>query len=329
MLSPYHLQRVQAAGLALLLALLAALAAQFTWGQRADFAGVADWLHSGAPPPAAGSAPDLAIDRFLPAQQRRLSADQAVAINFAAPLALANPAPPPFPGSLLAADDLARATECMATAIYYEANGEPAEGKLAVAQVILNRVRNPHYPKSVCGVVYQGTGAGLGCQFTFACDGSVARRPSAEGLRSARAIAEAALHGAISGAAGQATHYHTIWIVPVWAGELRKVAIIGHHVFYRPPSAAGDFRGFPAPARSGAEAAPAGPMAPPPLPEPTPQPLATTVEVHPLAPVPATGTGTGTGTDAATAAAPPQPARPATLFGDSRRRRASLALPSN
>jgi spore germination cell wall hydrolase CwlJ-like protein len=147
-----------------------------------------------------------------------------------------NPTPAPFRPEWLSPGDLETATDCMAQAVYYEANSEPFAGQLAVAQVILNRLRHPRFPKTVCGVIHQGSERTTGCQFTFACDGSLARKPDPAGLQRARTVAQAALHGAVSAQAGQATHYHTIWIVPVWAAELRKVAIVSHHVFYRPPA---------------------------------------------------------------------------------------------
>ncbi|WP_242183006.1 cell wall hydrolase [Sphingomonas sp. CARO-RG-8B-R24-01] len=184
---------------------------------------------------------DLPLEHFLPQQTLDLSATQAVARNLASALATTNPSPPPFDPSWLSETDFGAATTCLATAIYYEAAGEPIAGQQAVAQVVLNRLRNPHYPKTICGVVYEGADRRDGCQFTFSCDGSLARRPDPAALARARGIAEAALRGAISLPAGQATHYHAIWIVPRWAGDLSKVAIIGHHVFYRPPRPYGGY----------------------------------------------------------------------------------------
>ena len=177
----------------------------------------------------------LPLEDFLPGQAQNLSADAALARNLASPLMRVNPLPPPFQARWLSAGQLVEASDCLTRAIYYEANGEPALGQMAVAQVILNRVRHPRFPKTVCGVVNQGSERATGCQFTFTCDGSLARVPDPVGLSRARGVAEAALHGAVSALAGQATHYHATYIVPVWAQEMAKVAIVGHHVFYRPP----------------------------------------------------------------------------------------------
>jgi len=85
------------------------------------------------------------------------------------------PAATGFAALAAAPVDRLRSIDCLADAIYYEAGNEPVEGQRAVAQVVLNRVRHPAYPNSVCGVVYQGAARRTGCQFSFVCDGSLAR----------------------------------------------------------------------------------------------------------------------------------------------------------
>lgn len=132
-----------------------------------------------------------------------------------------------------AAETRAMAADCLAAAIYYEAASESEQGQRAVAQVVLNRVRHPAFPKSVCGVVYQGMERTTGCQFTFTCDGSLARRPSESGWERAHRIALAALAGRVEPSVGTATHYHTDWVVPYWAPSLDKITMIGAHIFYR------------------------------------------------------------------------------------------------
>jgi hypothetical protein len=114
-----------------------------------------------------------------------------------------------------------------------------------VAQVVLNRMRHPAFPKSICGVVYQGAGTGT-CQFTFVCDGALYRRPAADAWRQAEAVARAALSGYVETKVGEATHYHADYVAPRWAPMLAKVAEIGQHIFYRWPGAWGQpsaFRG--------------------------------------------------------------------------------------
>jgi hypothetical protein len=123
---------------------------------------------------------------------------------------------------------------CLATAVYYEARSESELGQLAVAKVILNRVRDPGYPKTICGVVYQGADRGHGCQFSFACDGRAEQPRSGKAWDEARQIASRAMAGEgdvkiIS----TATHYHADYVQPRWAGTMKRLIKIGRHVFYR------------------------------------------------------------------------------------------------
>ena len=165
---------------------------------------------------------------------RPLAPQDALSINRSIPLAaMPNPAARPF--SLRGADRAtqARALECLTSAVYYEAGSEGLDGQKAVAQVVLNRVRHPAFPSSVCDVVYQGSTRPTGCQFTFTCDGSLLRQPSADGWARARKIAWAALTGTVYAPAGYATHYHANYVVPYWADSLAKNAVVGAHIFYR------------------------------------------------------------------------------------------------
>lgn len=130
------------------------------------------------------------------------------------------------------AQDRLRALQCLTTAIYYEAATEPDAGQRAVAQVVLNRVAHPAWPNTVCGVVYQGSER-PGCQFSFACDGSMARTPARMWWLRARDVAEAALAGQVYAPAGLATHYHTSAVNPGWASRLSFIGTIGAHRFYR------------------------------------------------------------------------------------------------
>ena len=125
------------------------------------------------------------------------------------------------------------ALRCLTQAVYYEAAVEPLQGRRAVAQVILNRMRHPAYPHSVCGVVYQGSERRTGCQFSFTCDGSLLRAPSAGPWREAEEIAREALAGRTEPSVGTATHYHADYVLPKWAFQLGKIDQIGRHIFYR------------------------------------------------------------------------------------------------
>jgi hypothetical protein len=129
--------------------------------------------------------------------------------------------------------DKARALHCLAQAVWYEAANESEAGQRAVAQVVLNRVAHPAWPSSVCGVVYQGSQRSTGCQFTFTCDGSLGRRAGGPTWERAQRIAQAALSGDVYRPIGLATHYHTRWVNPYWAGSLDHVGTIGAHIFYR------------------------------------------------------------------------------------------------
>ena len=131
------------------------------------------------------------------------------------------------------ATDRARALDCLATAIYYEAASESEEGQRAVAQVILNRVRHPAFPATVCGVVYQGSERHTGCQFSYACDGSMARTPMKSVMDRARRYAYDALNGYVVKAVGLATHYHTYAVTPYWNRSLVMTDAIGAHFFHR------------------------------------------------------------------------------------------------
>ena len=174
----------------------------------------------------------------------------------------------PFPAPISlgpAAGDLT----CLAAAVYYEAGNQPRAGQEAVAQVVLNRTRRAGYPASVCGVVLQGGERRTGCQFTFVCDGSLRRRPSAAGWLQARSVAQAALDGRIDSPVGGALNYHADYVRPYWSSSLVRVAQIGAHIFYRPAgpwaSAPGMAPGPPRPqAPAPAAAAPPGTAAAPP-----------------------------------------------------------------
>lgn len=142
-------------------------------------------------------------------------------------------AAPPFRFSPAGAEDRRRALRCLTQAVYYEAALEPDEGQQAVAQVVLNRVRDPNYPGSICGVVYQGAERATGCQFTFTCDGSLARAPVGWAWSRAQRAAQKALAGEVALRVGSSTHYHADYVRPWWAPSLTKVSQVGAHVFYR------------------------------------------------------------------------------------------------
>ncbi len=121
--------------------------------------------------------------------------------------------------------------ECLAQAIYFEARGESIKGQFAVAEVILNRVSSPLYPRTVCRVVHQG-GSG-GCQFSFTCDGRKDRIRDQDAYAVAGKIARVMLDGAPRALTDGATHFHTRNVRPKWSHRMPRTASIGQHMFYR------------------------------------------------------------------------------------------------
>lgn len=126
--------------------------------------------------------------------------------------------------------------KCLAEAIYFEARGEPVNGQLAVAQVVLNRLKNPAYPNTICGVVYQNRNVRNGCQFSFACDGIADRVTERNAWTMATTLANAAIddgNAAWMADVGSATHYHATYVRPRWARTMIKMVQIGEHIFYK------------------------------------------------------------------------------------------------
>jgi hypothetical protein len=130
-----------------------------------------------------------------------------------------------------------REKDCLTTGIYFEARGESAIGQKAVAEVIIARTRVPGRPRSICGVVYEGSHRKTGCQFSFTCDGIPDRVRDWGSWREAQKIAVNVMRtgGKDNPVAGGATFYHADYVSPRWASRMVKVAEIGTHIFYRPP----------------------------------------------------------------------------------------------
>jgi spore germination cell wall hydrolase CwlJ-like protein len=137
-----------------------------------------------------------------------------------------------------------RALQCLAQAVYYEAGAEPLDGRRAVAQTVINRLRHPGYPKSVCGVVFEGAARTAGCQFSFTCDGSMDRPLISWMWEQAQEVASMALSGYVYAPIGTATHYHADYALPYWAPTLLKLGQVGAHIFYRWTGPAGEPRAF-------------------------------------------------------------------------------------
>lgn len=138
--------------------------------------------------------------------------------------------------SLSTAQVTARERNCLAEAIYYEARSENVYGQMAVAEVIMNRVRHRAYPDTICEVVYQGSQRVTGCQFTFTCDGSKHRTPRGRSWRQSQDVAAHIMMGFAQPVTNRATHYHTVAVDPYWNDSLVQTRNIGTHVFYRFPN---------------------------------------------------------------------------------------------
>ncbi|WP_419808310.1 cell wall hydrolase [Sphingomonas sp.] len=177
--------------------------------------------------------PPAEIPPVEPMAYVALPPDDARTFNAGVPFStLPNPAARPFRFAG-GTQDRARAVDCLAAGVLYEA-GDDAVGERAVAQVVLNRARHPAFPKSVCGVVFQGSERSTGCQFSFTCDNAMNRwRPSEAAWTRARQVASSAISGSVYAPVGYATHYHTDWVVPYWQSSLDKIAKVGTHLFFR------------------------------------------------------------------------------------------------
>ena len=135
--------------------------------------------------------------------------------------------------SKLEGPDRLRAEACLAVAAIYEAGYDPDDQR-PVMQVVLNRVRHPAWPNSVCEVVFQGAERATGCQFSFTCDGSMLRRqPSGVQFERAKLLAGAMLDNEVDPRVGWSTHYHTDWVHPYWSTNLDKSAAVKTHLFFR------------------------------------------------------------------------------------------------
>ncbi len=183
-------------------------------------------------------------------QQSTLAPGDAMARNAAVPF-YSGPVLPADPFRFAGTEtDRTRAVDCLALAAMAEA-GPSDDGQRAVIQVVLNRVRHPAFAKTVCGVVFEGSERQTGCQFSFTCDGSLARQYSDQAWDHARLRAAEALGGRVFALVGNATHYHTDWVYPYWSPSLVKLARVETHLFFRWPGYWGSDAAMRVPYRGG------------------------------------------------------------------------------
>jgi hypothetical protein len=189
--------------------------------------------HHYRPLPPTRVVPKAELPPVEPVAFADMSMDEARAYNASIPFVggpYAAARPFVFAGT---ADQRARALDCLAVAMLYEAGDDPI-GHRAVAQVVVNRARHPAFPKTICGVVFQGSERSTGCQFSFTCDNAMNRHRFADAAWvRARALAARVLNGAVFKPVGYATHYHTNWVVPYWQASLDKIAAVNTHLFFR------------------------------------------------------------------------------------------------
>jgi spore germination cell wall hydrolase CwlJ-like protein len=125
---------------------------------------------------------------------------------------------------------------CLADAMYYEARGESRAGQLAIAEVIYNRMRSGYYPNTICSVVFEGASLHTGCQFSFTCNGEMAKRKSPAVWRRTQRLALQVVTGIVQlqNVTGGALSFHATDVAPAWADTMARTVQIGHHIFYRP-----------------------------------------------------------------------------------------------
>lgn len=137
-----------------------------------------------------------------------------------------------------------RDLDCLTQAAYYEARGEGRDGMRAVVQVVLNRARHAAFPRSICGVVFQGSNRSTGCQFSFTCNGAMRAPVQQVAWARAREVASAALSGQVYAPVGNATFFHTTNVAPGWRNSMVRVNQVGSHIFYRYGGRSGDSGAF-------------------------------------------------------------------------------------
>ena len=124
-----------------------------------------------------------------------------------------------------------REVECLAKNIYFEAAAEPRAGKIAVAEVTMNRVKSRLFPRSVCGVVYQKVKST--CQFSWVCEGKKSIRNQSAWRESLKIAENILISKKKYGIIGNAQYFHADYVNPAWADEKTLIAQIGRHIFYR------------------------------------------------------------------------------------------------
>ncbi len=126
-----------------------------------------------------------------------------------------------------------RELKCLSEALYFEARGEQIEGQIAVADVIINRKNSNRFPRTICGVVSEGSHKRHACQFSYNCDGKLELIYDKKTYRRIVKLSSMILNGAFSDVTNGATFFHASEVRPSWSKKFKKTRKIGRHIFYK------------------------------------------------------------------------------------------------
>ena len=136
---------------------------------------------------------------------------------------------------------ISAAVMCLAMNLYHETRGETLAGNIAVGYVTMNRVADPRYPDTVCGVVHQAKYHGWDlvnpirnrCQFSWYCDGLSDNPQDGKAMLESVILAQHVIAGTVTDISQGATHYHAKYVNPYWADDMTVVLEVGQHIFYK------------------------------------------------------------------------------------------------
>jgi len=136
---------------------------------------------------------------------------------------------------------ISAAVMCLAMNLYHETRGETLAGNIAVGYVTMNRVADPRYPDTICGVVHQAKYHGWDlvnpirnrCQFSWYCDGISDNPQDGKAMLESVILAQHIIAGTVTDISEGATHYHATYVNPYWAGDMTVVLEVGQHIFYK------------------------------------------------------------------------------------------------
>tara|TARA_R110001632_G_C11103731_1_gene391455 strand:+ start:61 stop:474 length:414 start_codon:yes stop_codon:yes gene_type:complete len=136
---------------------------------------------------------------------------------------------------------ISAAVMCLAMNLYHETRGETLAGNIAVGYVTMNRVADPRYPDTICGVVHQAKYHGWDlvnpirnrCQFSWYCDGLSDNPQDGKAMLESVILAQHVIAGTVTDISQGATHYHAKYVNPYWSDDMTVVLEVGQHIFYK------------------------------------------------------------------------------------------------